>query len=118
MKPEAPSIGIVGACGSGKSELVRRLKDRGYEAHHIAQEHSHTPSMWQKVINPDILVYLEISFPLTKKRKGFDWKESEYQEQQKRLQHASRHADLYIDTDYFTPQEIFEHVLAYLKENE
>lgn len=115
MKPEELKIGVVGACGSGKSELVSRLKERGYDVHHIAQEHSHSPSMWQKLVDPDILIYLEISFSLTKKRKGFDWKESEYLEQQKRLDHAFQHADLYIDTDFFKPNEILAYVLDYLE---
>ena len=115
MKPENLSIGVVGACGSGKSELVSRLRERGYEAHHIAQEHSHSPTMWHKVVDPDVLIYLEISFPLTIERKGFNWKESEYQEQLRRLEHASQHADLCIVTDHATPEEILEEVLDYLE---
>ncbi|MEA3352013.1 MAG: hypothetical protein U9Q82_15505 [Chloroflexota bacterium] len=114
MKPTNFTIGVVGVCGSGKSELVSRLRKRGYKTHHIAQEHSHVPSMWQKIVNPDILIFLEVSFPLTKKRKGFNWKRKEYQEQLRRLHHAISHADLRINTDELSPKDISNQVLMYI----
>jgi dephospho-CoA kinase len=36
-------IGVVGPCAAGKTTLVAALKNRGYEVHHIAQEHSYVP---------------------------------------------------------------------------
>ncbi len=108
------TIGVVGACGSGKSELVQRLSARGYTARHIAQEHSHAPDMWQKISNPDVLVFLEVSYPNTLKRKKFDWSEKEYQIELDRLRHARQHADLCINTDVLSPDEVFAKVLDYL----
>jgi hypothetical protein len=104
-------IGVVGACGTGKSELVARLLEYGYQARHIAQEHSFAPMMWQKSSNPDFLVYLTISFPVTLQRKKFNWTEAEFQEQLYRLRHAKDHADLIIDTDHLTPDDVFQIVL-------
>ena len=55
-------IGVVGPCGAGKSTLVNALAEHGYPARHIAQEHSYVPSMWKRMVNPDILIYLEASY--------------------------------------------------------
>ena len=110
------TIGVVGACGTGKSELVTRLKNHGYYARHIAQEHSFAPTMWRKSSNPDLLVYLQVSFPITLQRKNFHWTEAEFEEQQHRLRHAKTHADLIIDTDNLTPDEVFRIVLKKLRE--
>ena len=105
------TLGIVGACGTGKSELVTRLKDRGYKVHHIAQEHSYAPRMWKQITNPDILVYLHVSYPLTLERKAFRWTEKEYEEQLYRLRDAREHADIHIDTDKLTPDKIYHLIL-------
>lgn len=109
-------IGVVGVCGSGKSELVRRLRARNFQARHIAQEHSFTPDMWQRLSNPDVLIFLEVSYPLTMQRKNFHWSEREYKTELTRLEHARQHADLVIDTDALTPDEVFNHVLQFMGE--
>ena len=108
-------IGIVGACGSGKSELARRLKTRGFSVRHIAQEHSFAPNMWQHITNPDILIFLKVSYFVTMARKNFNWTEREYQQQIERLAHAHQHADLHIDTDALTPEEVLARVLDFLE---
>jgi deoxyadenosine/deoxycytidine kinase len=109
-------LGIVGACGTGKSEIVTRLKERGYVVHHIAQEHSFAPGMWRKIANPDFLVYLEVSYPVTIKRKRFNWSEDEFQEQLYRLRDAREHADIRINTDKLTPDEICNLIIRNLEE--
>jgi len=110
MTPK-PLIGVVGPCGTGKSELVSRLKECGYVAAHIAQEHSFAPKMWQTITNPDFLIYLHVSYPETLKRKGFNWSEKEYLEQLKRLRHARENADIEIDTDPLSPDEVLQDAL-------
>lgn len=112
MKPK--KIGLVGPCASGKSTLARALKKLGFEARHIAQEHSYVVDMWQRITNPDILIYLHVSYPNTIIRRKMDWSEAEYSEQLRRLQHACQHADLYIDTDPLTPDETLKKVLNFL----
>ena len=110
-------IGVVGVCAAGKSTLTASLKQAGYEARHIAQEHSYVADMWQRLTNPDILIYLQVSYPVTIQRQQLDWTFDEYQEQLRRLQHAREHADLIIDTDPLSPQEICDQVIVFLRTN-
>ncbi len=58
-------IGVVGPCGAGKSSLVAGLKAEGFLVRHIAQEHSYVPDMWKRLSNPDILIYLDVSYENT-----------------------------------------------------
>jgi deoxyadenosine/deoxycytidine kinase len=107
-------IGVVGPCASGKTTLTAGLRRCGYDARPIAQEHSYVQNMWQRITNPDILIYLSVSYPLTIERRRLDWTESEYAEQLHRLRHAREHADLTIDTNYLTPQGVLNQALSFL----
>lgn len=107
-------IGVVGPCAAGKSTLVSGLRLRGYHAKHIAQEHSYAPAMWQKVTKPDLLIYLDVSYPITIQRRKLDWTLREYETQLARLNHARQYADLYIYTDDLTIQQILDLVLNFL----
>ena len=109
-------IGVVGPCGSGKSTLISGLGKNGYSCRHIAQEHSYVPSMWQKIAKPDILIYLYASFPVSTARRQLNWHKKDHDEQIHRLVHAREHADLFIDTDDLSPEQVRQKVLAYLKE--
>lgn len=111
---DRPDIGIVGPCAAGKSTLISGLSRHGYKSKHIAQEHSYVANMWQRLTNPRVLIYLDVSFPATVKRKNLNWNESEYQEEVHRLRHARQHADLYIDTDPLTQQQVLQQVLNFL----
>lgn len=110
-----PLIGVVGPCGSGKSTLIAGLERYGYSCRHIAQEHSHVQAMWQIISKPDILIFLHASFPVCTARRKLDWLEREYEEQSRRLSHARAHADIIIDTDNLTPNQILQIVLDTLK---
>ena len=109
-----PLIGIVGPCGSGKSTLAARLTERGLGARAIAQEHSYVPAMWQRLTNPGLLVFLLASYPVCTRRRQLVWTEQEYEEQLRRLAHAYAHADLRVDTDWLTPNEVLAAVLGRL----
>jgi len=111
-----PLIGVVGPCGSGKSTLIEGLEKHGYTCRHIAQEHSYVPAMWQIISNPDILVYLQASFPVSTARRKLNWREFEYEKQSSRLMHARQHAHIIIDTDDLSPDQVLEKVLDYLNE--
>jgi deoxyadenosine/deoxycytidine kinase len=113
---ELPLVGIVGPCGAGKSTLVEGLKTFAIPARHIAQEHSYVPYMWRRITNPDILVFLDCSYPETVRRRKLNWTVEEYQEQMRRLSHARQHTDLYIHTDSLTPADVVKQVLIYLRE--
>jgi deoxyadenosine/deoxycytidine kinase len=108
-------IGVVGPCGAGKSTLVAGLIAHGYRPRHIAQEHSYVPNMWKRLTNPDILIYLDVSYENTILRRKLEWTFAEYQEQLKRLSHARQHADLYLNTDPITREEVLQAVLSFIK---
>ncbi len=109
-----PLIGVVGPCGSGKTTLISALQLYGFSMRHIAQEHSYVPSMWQRITNPDILIYLDASFSETVRRRNLVWNQSEYDEQKRRLAHARQHADLYLFTDTLSPEQVAKAVLEFL----
>lgn len=111
---ERPRLGVVGVCGSGKSTLVKGLAGHGIECRHIAQEHSYVPAMWQKISNPAALVFLEVSYPVTMRRRRLNWTMAEYEEQLRRLQHARQHADLIIHTDDLSAEQVLQVVLTFL----
>lgn len=111
MNDEKPFIGIVGPCKAGKTTLAQNLIKRGFRARQIVQEHSFVPSMWQKITNPDLLVYLDISYKQTLTRGGMTWREHEYKEQLTRLDHARQHAQIYIHTDDLSPDQTLEKVI-------
>jgi thymidylate kinase len=107
-------IAIVGPCGAGKSTLALALKERGYDARQIAQEHSYVPSMWQIITNPDILIYLDVSYQPGTRRKQLNWTLKEFNEQIRRLVHARENCAIYIHTDALTPAEVLAEVLGQL----
>jgi deoxyadenosine/deoxycytidine kinase len=108
-------IGVVGPCAAGKTTLIAALKTRGYQVKHIAQEHSYVANMWKRLSDPDTLVYLDVSFPLTIERRNLDWTRKEYTVQLHRLRHARIHADYYLNTDELSPQEVLDLVLNFLQ---
>jgi deoxyadenosine/deoxycytidine kinase len=111
-----PRIAIVGPCSSGKSTLRQNLHTAGYN--HIrnpAQEHSYVPHMWQKLTQPDILIYLDVDYPTTLARRPHqDLGPQRLEQQRQRLAHARTHADFYLDTSRLTPDQIAEKVLSFL----
>jgi len=68
--------------------------------------------MWKRITDPDLLIFLDASFPVTVSRRALDWRPSDWAEQQRRLVHARAHADLYIMTDSLTPDAVVQRVLA------
>ena len=112
-------IGIVGPCGAGKSTLADALDSLGYATRHIAQEHSYVKDMWKRITNPDALIFLQASFQVTRKRRSkmIHWAEADYNEQQRRLSHAREHADLFIDTDSLSINEVLGQVLAFVEKS-
>lgn len=108
-------IGVVGPCGAGKSTLVAGLEREGFRCRHIAQEHSYVPNMWKRITNPSLLVFLDASYEVCTARRKLNWRKEEYDEQQRRLAHARQHADLLIETDRLSPQEVLEQVKQFIR---
>lgn len=111
---DRPLVGVVGPCAAGKSTLIARLNARGIRTRHIAQEHSYVPDMWQRLTKPDVLIFLDVSYPVACRRRKLDWNEADYAEQQHRLAHARKHAHYYLDTSELTEEQALEQVLGFL----
>lgn len=107
-------IGVVGVCASGKSTLIRGLEAHGYRARHIAQEHSYVKNMWKRITNPDVLIFLDASHAVTVRRRQLNWRDVDWEEQQRRLSHAREFADFYIHTDERNEGEVLQEVLQFL----
>ena len=106
MNPTFPTIAVVGPCASGKTTLISELRKRGYTAKHVAQEHSFVPDMWYRMTDPGVLIYLDVSYEVSKERQRVsEWPYNLYKKQISRLRHARKHADLYLDTNQLTPGE-------------
>lgn len=116
VAPSRPQVGIVGPCAAGKTTLVAGLRQHGFTVRHIAQEHSYVKDMWLRLVHPDVLIYLDVSYPVTLARRRIDWNEAEYRIQIDRLAHARQHADLYLLTDDLSPQAVLAQVLEFLSQ--
>lgn len=100
-------IGIVGPCSAGKSTLSAGLRARGYQVKEIRQEHSAVPDMWQRLTDPDLLIYLDVSLAVAAARENLSQPSSWWiAEREVRLAHARAHCDIYIDTSDMTPEAV------------
>ncbi len=115
VKRARPFIAVVGPCTSGKSTLVQALKARGYHAREAAQEHSYVPDMWQRFTQPDLLIYLDVSREVAHLRRSTSINANSWRQMKQRLDHAQAHADLYIQTDHLTPEEIVEKTVSFIE---
>ncbi len=113
-----PLVGIVGPCSAGKSTLGNALRARGYRIKEILQEHSLAPTMWKRITNPDILIYLDVTMEEAARREGLEKPYSWWEDERcVRLAHARQHCDLYVDTSALSPQKVLAHVIAFLEIN-
>jgi hypothetical protein len=71
--------------------------------------------MWQRLTDPDILIFLAASFPVCTARRRLSWLESDYLEQLRRLSHARVHADLLIETDGLTPDAVRVEAVTFIR---
>ncbi len=113
-EPPGVIIGIVGPCCSGKSTLVNALVQRGFQARHIAQEHSFAPRMWKTIGKTDVLIFLDVTFDVAQKRRWMNWRPADLEEQQRRLSHARQNCDFYVQTDALTAEQVLTRVLSTL----
>jgi hypothetical protein len=91
------------------------LRARGFEARSCAQEHSHVPDMWQRLAQPDLLIYLDAEAPAISERlHRDDFTGRVLDEQRRRLSHARQHCHLYIQTDGKTKAQVLAEVLRFL----
>lgn len=109
-------VAVVGPCSAGKSTLLPSLKAAGYEARQPAQEHSFVPNMWQRLTQPDILIYLDVSYAAARlRRPHIDGGPERVAEQHLRLIHARNNCDYYLDTSDLPPHLVRQAVLTYIQ---
>ena len=106
-------IVVVGVCSAGKSTLVQSLRERGYNARAVSQEHSYVPHLWQRS-RPDVLVYLDASVRTIRARGRPRWRPTLLDVEHERLSNAREHADLYIPTDGLAPEDVASRVVTFL----
>jgi ABC-type cobalamin/Fe3+-siderophores transport system ATPase subunit len=109
-----PLVGVVGPCCAGKTTLVNGLNVVGIPARVIAQEHSYVPHMWQAITGPDLLIYLDVSYPVAQQRRWMNWMPADLEEQHYRLRHARAHCNLYMPTDDLTRAQVLDRALAFV----
>jgi thymidylate kinase len=94
---------------------VRALRERGYDAHEVTQEHSYVPTMWRRISQPDLLIYLDVSQEVASQRRAAESEVAWWDKLKQRLQHARQHADLRIQTDDLCSQDVLNRALAFLQ---
>jgi broad-specificity NMP kinase len=113
---EPGKVAIVGVCASGKTALTKALRERGYDARSLAQEHSYVGGMWRAHGRPDLLIYLDAGPETINERlERDDWDDAVVAEQHRRLGDARAQCDLYVRTDGLTEEQVLERVLAFLQ---
>jgi deoxyadenosine/deoxycytidine kinase len=109
-------IAVVGPCTSGKSTLVANLKELGFNAWCVAQEHSDVKWLW-KHKNPDFLVVLNVTLATARKRRNVSWDEHKLADQHKSLADARAHCNLYLPTDNLSPEQMVAKVVEAVNED-
>jgi len=104
-------IAVVGVCASGKTTIVDALRQAGYDAYVVAQEHSIIPDLWRRS-RPDHLVVLEADLETIRRRRGPAWPEWLYRTQRDRLADARAHATVTVDTGALTVDDTVRTILA------
>jgi hypothetical protein len=111
-----PLIKVVGISASGKSTLVKALRQRGYQARPISQEHSNIPSLWQQFEPLRLLFYLDVDLETQRARRpDVTWDKHWMTEETERLRHAHDHADLIINTSGLSPETVLQIALTFLQ---
>jgi hypothetical protein len=110
-----PVIKVVGVSAGGKSTLVAHLRQAGYNARAVSQEHSNVPTLWQQFGRTNILIYLDVTLEAQRQRRpDVTWDAANLQMEQACLAHARDHADLKIDTSALSPETVWRIVQAFL----
>jgi hypothetical protein len=72
--------------------------------------------MWQRITNPDVLIYLDATLAtIRSRRQDPDFPSWLLDQENERLRHARQHCGLYIDTDSLTRREVLVCVLEWLE---
>lgn len=113
-----PLIKVVGISAAGKSTIVKGLRQAGYNAHPVSQEHSGVPDLWAQFEKSQMLIYLDTTLEDQRSRRpDVTWSEQTLQQEAERLAHARDHADLVINTAGTTAEDVLNIALTFLTHN-
>jgi hypothetical protein len=116
MEQKLPIIKVVGVSASGKSTLVRALREQGYDARAVSQEHSHSATLWKQFDVPRVLIYLDSTLEAQQQRRpDGTWDAANLAVERQRLQNAHAEADLRINTAELSEADVLHMALAYLR---
>lgn len=114
-RPRGPRIVILGPCASGKSTLAAGLRELGFDAVPVAQEHSDIPTLWRRS-EPAVVVALDVDLATIRRRRADPtWPDWLFHTQQRRLSRAAAEATLRIDTTAMPAAEILELVASHIR---
>ncbi len=89
MEKPLPIIKVVGMSAAGKSTLVGRLREVGYDARPVSQEHSNMPELWRHFGEPAVLIFLNVSLEGQQTRRpDVAWTPRWHQQESERLASA------------------------------
>lgn len=118
MVEKPPLIKVVGVSASGKSTLVAVLRELGYNARPVSQEHSDVAELWKQFGFPRILIYLDNELESQRSRRpDVEWDDANLALEHDRLRSARDNADLRINTATLAPDQVREVVVAFLEAN-
>ncbi len=110
-------VKIAGVSAAGKSTLVAGLRELGYNARPVAQEHSQVQDMWQRIRPPRWLIFLDADLAAQgERRPDVSWDEPWRRTELKRLGHARNSADLVIDTSSLSAERVLRQAVDFLRE--
>lgn len=108
--PISPLV-VTGVCAAGKTTLARNLELFGIDARPVAQEHSRVRELYRRAGGPVIL--LVASWATVHRRRHLAWNPAFYREEWERLGQARDHAAIVLHTDFLTPDEVADRVVAW-----
>jgi GTPase SAR1 family protein len=111
---QAGHVIVVGPCAAGKTTLVRRLREIGYDAQVCAQEHSDIPGLWRRS-SPAATLALDLDIEALRRRRDEHRSELILARQRARLAHAFAGATAKIDTSDLSPTEVLTRATAALR---
>lgn len=107
-------IVLVGPCASGKTTLAHNLEARGHDVRICGQEHSGIRDFW-RLMDPDVLVALDVDLPTLRLRRSSAWPEHLYDVQRGRLASAFAAADVVVDSASNDADAVADRVLSWLE---
>jgi len=118
MVEKPPLIKVVGVSASGKSTLVTALRELGYNARPVSQEHSDVVELWKQFGFPRVLIFLDNDLDGQRSRRpDVEWDDANLASEHGRLRSARDNADLRINTATLTAAQVRDLVVAYLEAN-